>query len=95
MNNALQKSERSTDVDPVIYVAPYDAAGVPSACCHVEVGDMRFLCPVSGDGEGIFSMLKNALIQSFSRNSGPVVGICIFAQFHRYTARIPWNRVCC
>ncbi|KAE9403794.1 clathrin adaptor mu subunit [Gymnopus androsaceus JB14] len=62
VNNALQKAERSTDVDPVIYVAPYNTANVPSACCHVQVGDMRFLCPVSGD---VDPLLAFAFLQTF------------------------------
>ncbi|KAF9076627.1 Mu homology domain-containing protein [Rhodocollybia butyracea] len=61
VNNALQKADRSADVDPVIYVAPYNSAN-PSACCHVEVGDMRFLCPISGDVDPLFAF---AFLQTF------------------------------
>jgi hypothetical protein len=53
LNNALAKSTRAGDVDPVIYVPTYDGrdALLPSACCHIMVGDIRIVCPVSGDGE--------------------------------------------
>lgn len=47
LNNALAKS--SDDVDPVIYVPPYNTVSA-SACCHVKCGDIRIMCPVSGDG---------------------------------------------
>ncbi|KAF9027078.1 hypothetical protein BDP27DRAFT_1437282 [Rhodocollybia butyracea] len=61
VNNALQKADCSEDIDPVIYVAPYNSAN-PSACCHVEVGDMRFLCPISGDVDPLFAF---AFLQTF------------------------------
>ncbi|KAF9063601.1 hypothetical protein BDP27DRAFT_1334971 [Rhodocollybia butyracea] len=61
VNNALQKADCSEDVDPVIYVAPYNSAN-PSACCHVEVGDMRFLCPISGNVDPLFAF---AFLQTF------------------------------
>ncbi|KAF7354942.1 MHD domain-containing protein [Mycena sanguinolenta] len=44
-NNALPKAQRSGDIDPVIYVPPFNVGDFPSACCHVECGDMRILCP--------------------------------------------------
>lgn len=47
LNNALAKSPES--VDPVIYVAPYNTAA-STACCHIQCGDIKLLCPVSGDG---------------------------------------------
>ncbi|KAJ4472058.1 Mu homology domain-containing protein [Lentinula aciculospora] len=62
VNNALQKAERSADVDPVIYVTPYNTTAISSACCHVEVGDLRFLCPVSGD---VDPLLAFAFLQTF------------------------------
>ncbi|KAJ4000541.1 Mu homology domain-containing protein [Lentinula boryana] len=62
VNDALQKAERSADVDPVIYVSSYNAANVSSACCHVRVGDLRFLCPVSGD---VDPLLAFAFLQTF------------------------------
>lgn len=53
LNNAIAKSKRLGDIDPVIYVPTYDGrdALLPSACCHVMYGDIRIICPVSGDGE--------------------------------------------
>ncbi|KAJ3892563.1 Mu homology domain-containing protein [Lentinula edodes] len=62
VNNALQKAERSADVDSVIYVPPLNTANGSSACCHVEVGDLRFLCPVSGD---VDPLLAFAFLQTF------------------------------
>ncbi|KIK65713.1 hypothetical protein GYMLUDRAFT_39214 [Collybiopsis luxurians FD-317 M1] len=62
VNDALQKAEHSTDIDPVIYVATYNALNGSSACCHVEVGDMRILCPVSGD---VDPLLAFAFLQTF------------------------------
>ncbi|KAK7061349.1 MHD domain-containing protein [Favolaschia claudopus] len=61
-NNALPKSHRSGDIDPVIYVPPYNVADSPSACCHVECADMRILCPVSGDVDPLFAF---AFLQTF------------------------------
>ncbi|KAF7330788.1 MHD domain-containing protein [Mycena venus] len=61
-NNALPKSHRTGDIDPVIYVPPYNVADSPSACCHVECGDMRILCPVSGDVDPLFAF---AFLQTF------------------------------
>ncbi|TFK43309.1 Mu homology domain-containing protein [Crucibulum laeve] len=48
-NSALSKASRPQDIDPVIYVPAYNNVESPSACCHVSCGDIRFLCPVSGD----------------------------------------------
>ncbi|KAF5393586.1 hypothetical protein D9757_000394 [Collybiopsis confluens] len=62
VNNAIQKAERSVDVDAVVYVAPYSGTSASTACCHVEVGDMRFLCPVSGDVDPLFAF---AFLQTF------------------------------
>ncbi|KAJ7672862.1 Mu homology domain-containing protein [Mycena rosella] len=61
-NNAVPKSHRLGDIDPVIYVPPYNAVDAPSACCHVECGDMRILCPVSGDVDPLFAF---AFLQTF------------------------------
>ncbi|KAJ7122857.1 Mu homology domain-containing protein [Mycena epipterygia] len=61
-NNAVPKSHRPGDIDPVIYVPPYNVADSPSACCHVECGDMRILCPVSGDVDPLFAF---AFLQTF------------------------------
>jgi AP-3 complex subunit mu len=61
-NNALAKAPRPGDIDPVLYVPPYNIADAPSACCHVACGDMRFLCPVSGDVDPLFAF---AFLQTF------------------------------
>lgn len=52
-NNALSKVTRPDDVDPVIYVPAYNIEESPSACCHVQCADMRFLCPISGNGTSL------------------------------------------
>lgn len=51
LNNELAKSSRAGSVDPVIYVPPGigDFSG-GSACCHVEMGELRLVASVSGDG---------------------------------------------
>jgi AP-3 complex subunit mu len=48
--DALAKAARPSDVDPVLYVPAHNLDG-PTACCHMQVGGMRFLCPISGDRE--------------------------------------------
>ncbi|KAF9452005.1 clathrin adaptor, mu subunit [Macrolepiota fuliginosa MF-IS2] len=60
-NNALAKAPRPSDVDPVLYV-PSLTNGTPSACCHISRGDMRILCPISGDVDPIFAF---AFLQTF------------------------------
>ncbi|KAF8076018.1 Mu homology domain-containing protein [Lyophyllum atratum] len=59
LNNALVKSPGS--VDPVLYVAPYNTS-TATACCHAQSGDIRILCPVSGDVDPLFAF---AFIQTF------------------------------
>jgi len=61
LNNALNKSARPGDIDPVIYVPPYNAES-PTACCHLHCGDIRLLCPVSGDADPLFAF---AFLQTF------------------------------
>jgi len=60
-NSALSKVSRPDDVDPVIYVSSYNIAESPSACCHVQCADMRFLCPISGNGMFFSSLLLGKL----------------------------------
>ncbi|KAJ3777443.1 Mu homology domain-containing protein [Lentinula raphanica] len=60
VNNALEKAERPADVDPVLYIP--NTTDVSSACCHVQAGDLRFLCPVSGD---VDPLLAFAFLQTF------------------------------
>ncbi|KAF8165113.1 Mu homology domain-containing protein [Crassisporium funariophilum] len=61
-NNALSKALRPGDVDPVIYIPAYNIADSPSACCHVQCADMRFLCPVSGNVDPLVGF---AFLQTF------------------------------
>ncbi|ESK86633.1 ap-3 complex subunit mu-1 [Moniliophthora roreri MCA 2997] len=51
----------SNTSDPVIYVP--DVGGGPSACVHVASGDVRILCPVSGDVDPLLAL---TFIQSFN-----------------------------
>ncbi|CCM04021.1 uncharacterized protein FIBRA_06178 [Fibroporia radiculosa] len=54
LNNALSTAARPDDVDPVLYVPSLNIDS-PSACCHARVGDMRFVCPVSGDIDPLYA----------------------------------------
>ncbi|KAF7984537.1 hypothetical protein HWV62_13719 [Athelia sp. TMB] len=56
---ALAKAPRASDIDPVLYVPTPEA---PSACCHVHRGDVRILCPISGD---VDPLLAFAFLQTF------------------------------
>ncbi|KIM45929.1 hypothetical protein M413DRAFT_64288 [Hebeloma cylindrosporum] len=62
VNNALSKAPRPGDVDPVIYLSAFNFGDAPSACCHVPCGDMRFLCPISGNVDPLFGF---AFLQTF------------------------------
>lgn len=59
LNSAFAKATRPADVDPVLYVSSLQHE-MPCACCHVKHGDLRFLCPVSGDSECCSGMIKRA-----------------------------------
>ncbi|TFK74438.1 clathrin adaptor, mu subunit [Pluteus cervinus] len=61
-NNAAAKAARPGDVDPVLYVQAYNISDGPSACCHIACGDMRLLCPISGDVDPLFAF---AFLQAF------------------------------
>ena len=50
VNNALASVSRPADVDPVLQVQHPSNEDTPSACCHVACGDLRILCPISGNG---------------------------------------------
>ncbi|KLO16382.1 clathrin adaptor, mu subunit [Schizopora paradoxa] len=50
-NNALSETQYA-NLDPVLSVAAHHG---PSACCHMECGGLRFLCPVSGDVDPLFA----------------------------------------
>ncbi|KZP27919.1 clathrin adaptor mu subunit [Athelia psychrophila] len=56
---ALAKAPRAFDIDPVLYVATPET---PSACCHIQRGDVRILCPISGD---VDPLLAFAFLQTF------------------------------
>ncbi|KZT12616.1 clathrin adaptor mu subunit [Laetiporus sulphureus 93-53] len=62
VNNALANASRPDDVDPVLYV-PSLTLDAPTACCHAKVGDMRFLCPISGDVDPLYAF---AFMQTFA-----------------------------
>ncbi|KAJ3524048.1 hypothetical protein NMY22_g11176 [Coprinellus aureogranulatus] len=62
VNNALAAARRPSDVDPVLPVQHPGNSDIPSACCHVPHGDLRILCPVSGNAE---PLLGFAFIQTF------------------------------
>ncbi|KAF8639651.1 hypothetical protein AX17_000916 [Amanita inopinata Kibby_2008] len=62
LNNVLAKAPRPDDVDPVLYVQPYNSTGFPSACCHIRCSDIKILCPVSGD---VDPLLAFSFLQTF------------------------------
>ncbi|OCH94324.1 clathrin adaptor mu subunit [Obba rivulosa] len=61
LNNAISKSSRPDDVDPVLYVSGASTEA-SSACCHVKHGELRFLSPVSGDMDPLYAF---AFLQTF------------------------------
>ncbi|KAF8803739.1 clathrin adaptor, mu subunit [Phlegmacium glaucopus] len=61
-NDALSRTSRPDDVDPVIYVPAYNITESPSVCCHVQCADMRFLCPISGNVDPLYGF---AFLQTF------------------------------
>ncbi|KAH7888072.1 clathrin adaptor mu subunit [Phlebopus sp. FC_14] len=64
LNNELGKASRSGSVDPVIYVGPgIGDLSSGSACCHVQVGEMRLVASVSGDADPLIAF---AFLQAFS-----------------------------
>ncbi|EKM80247.1 hypothetical protein AGABI1DRAFT_57829 [Agaricus bisporus var. burnettii JB137-S8] len=60
-NNAVAKAPRPSDIDPVLHVSSL-VTGIASACCHITCGDLRVLCPVSGDVDPLFAF---AFMQTF------------------------------
>ena len=72
---ALAKAPRTSDIDPILYVPTPEA---PSACCHVHRGDVRILCPISGDGK-----LKHLLIRiaTESRAVDPLLAFAFLQTF--------------
>ncbi|KAL7282033.1 hypothetical protein ACG7TL_003500 [Trametes sanguinea] len=61
LNNALASAAHPDDVDPVLYISGINM-DTPSACCHVKRGDLRYLCPVSGDVDPLYAF---AFLQTF------------------------------
>jgi len=59
VNTALEKSTREGHIDPVLFVPGLEYE-TSSICCHVKHGDLRFLCPVTGDLDPlyVFAFLK-------------------------------------
>ena len=91
-NTALSKVSRPDDIDPVIHVPSYN--NTPSACCHVQCSDMRFLCPISGNGTSFFFQQMLNLYNKMKQFSRSFVRICIFAHFYRHPTRILWQPFC-
>jgi AP-3 complex subunit mu len=55
--DALNDAVARGGVDPVLYVpTPGSEGTTSSACCHIEVGGMRVLAPVSGDCACLLSL---------------------------------------
>ncbi|KAL0581223.1 hypothetical protein V5O48_000811 [Marasmius crinis-equi] len=62
LNNELQKTSNPSNIDPVIYVPPFNTSDTPSACCHISHSDIHILCPVSGDVDPLVAF---AFIETF------------------------------
>ncbi|KAI0079752.1 clathrin adaptor mu subunit [Panus rudis PR-1116 ss-1] len=72
-NNALANLDRVDLVDPVLYLQQ-PGIGVPSACCHIKRGDLRFLCLISGETDPLYvlsflEMFVDILIDYFGHLS--------------------------
>ncbi|KAH9942998.1 clathrin adaptor mu subunit [Epithele typhae] len=61
LNSALAAASRPSDVDTVLYVPALDIDN-PSACCHIQRGELRYLCPVSGDVDPLYAL---SFLQTF------------------------------
>ncbi|KIM67756.1 hypothetical protein SCLCIDRAFT_1209880 [Scleroderma citrinum Foug A] len=63
LNTELVKASPLGNVDPVVYVAS-GGGDMPdgSACCHIQVGEMRMLVSVSGDADPLIAF---AFLQAF------------------------------
>lgn len=48
LNSQLATATRAASVDPVIHV---NTGNGGSACCHMQVGELRMVASISGDGE--------------------------------------------
>ena len=76
-NTALSKVSRPDDIDPVIHVPSYN--NTPSACCHVQCSDMRFLCPISGNGTSLASVAEE--LNSNKTSVDPLFGFAFLRTF--------------
>ena len=81
LNNELSKASRTDTVDPVIYVPPGigDFSG-GSACCHVEMGELRLVASVSGDGEGP-AMLRSPHLRALCIVADPLIAFAFLQAF--------------
>ncbi|KZT74521.1 clathrin adaptor, mu subunit [Daedalea quercina L-15889] len=61
LNEALNNAPKPEDVDPVLYVSGLNV-DTPCASCHAKVGDMRILCPISGEVDPLYAF---AFMQTF------------------------------
>ena len=104
LNTELAKASPLGNVDPVVYVAS-GGGDMPdgSACCHIQVGEMRMLVSVSGDGEcslvplPLAGMKRTrgtasiALCPADCCCSGPLDRLCIPTSFSRNPPRLLWD----
>ncbi|EIN10787.1 clathrin adaptor mu subunit [Punctularia strigosozonata HHB-11173 SS5] len=61
ITTALAKAERPGNVDPILYVSS-TGMDPATACCHIQVGDMRLVSPVSGDVDPLYAL---SFLQTF------------------------------
>ncbi|KAI6165042.1 clathrin adaptor mu subunit [Pisolithus thermaeus] len=64
LNNELAKAPSSGIIDPVVYVSSGGGGDMPdcSACCHIQVREMRMLASISGDLDPLVAF---AFLQAF------------------------------
>ena len=99
LNTELSKASPLGNIDPVIYVTS-GGGDMPdgSACCHIQVGEMRMLVSVSGDGEcslifcsqcgAIQGAIFTALRHADYCCSGSLDRFCIPPSFSRNSSRL-------
>lgn len=88
----MNKTARLGDIDPVIYVPPYNAES-PTACCHLQYGDIRLLCPVSGDGLSLSDLQPvSAFTHGASPSADPLFAFAFLQTFtdilHEYLGNV-------
>lgn len=64
LNNELAKAPSSGIIDPVVYVSSGGGGDMPdcSACCHIQVREIRMLASISGDMDPLVAF---AFLQAF------------------------------